>query len=113
MDTQFKVAIGQFLDMNRIVQVFSFLTVNSKGDFIPQVQATFKIALGRGIRNSFCLGHDGFWKFRNNVHGFQHFQHINPDIVLVADNIRHMGNKIIVVASRILINLNLENLGPI
>ena len=110
MDTKLKVAIFQALDMDSIIQVLGIRSIDGKGNLFAQVQTSFQITLSRCVRNSLGLFQDLFWKLRDNVHGLQHFQHINARVVDMTDYIDQTGHKEIVFLSWIFVNSDLEHL---
>ncbi|KXT70132.1 hypothetical protein SCRDD08_00827 [Streptococcus cristatus] len=110
MDTKFKVAIFQALDMNSIVQILGIRSIDGKDNLFSQVQTSFKITLRRCIRNSLGFFQDLFWKFGDNVHRLQHFQYIYTWIVDMTDYINQTSYKEIVFLGWIFVNSDLEHL---
>ena len=62
MNTKFKVTIWQTFDMDRIVQVLSIGSVNSKGYLLTKVNTTNEVFLTWRIWDSFCFRHDILWE---------------------------------------------------
>ena len=110
MDAQLKVAIFKALDMDSIIQVLGIRSIDGEGNLITQVQTPCQITLCRCIRNSIGLFQDLFWKFRDNVHRLQHFQHINTWIIDMTDYIDQTRHEEIVFLGWILVNSDLEHL---